>query len=80
MVNDLEHLQRLYDLSGRETEMREIYHDVLLKTQVPAVRQYVYEALARNLLRPANVDQAITTIRTSLDEDLGTLAKHPSTP
>jgi hypothetical protein len=80
VVNDLEHLQRLYDLSGRESEMRDIYHDVLLKTQVPAVRQYVYEALARNLLRPANVDQAITTIRTSLDQDLGALAKHPSAP
>jgi len=80
VVNDLQHLQRLYDLNGRESEMRDIYHDVLLKTQVPAVRQYVYEALARNLLRPTNVDQAITTIRTSLDEDLSTLAKHPSVP
>ncbi|OXC74153.1 hypothetical protein [Caballeronia sordidicola] len=80
VVNDLQHLQRLYDLNGRESEMRDIYHDVLLKTQVPAIRQYVYEALARNLLRPTNVDQAITTIRTSLDEDLGTLAKHPSAP
>ena len=80
VVNDLQHLQRLYDLNGRESEMRDIYHDVLLKTQVPVIRQYVYEALARNLLRPANVDQAITTIRTSLDEDLSTLAKHPSAP
>ena len=60
--------------------MREIYHDVLLKTQVPAIRQYVYEALARNLLRPANVDEAITTIRTSLNEDLSTLAKYRSAP
>ncbi|MGX6999952.1 hypothetical protein [Caballeronia sp. KNU42] len=80
VVNDLQHLQRLYDLNGRESEMRDVYHDVLLKTQVPAIRQYVYEALARNLLHPANVDQAITTIRTSLDEDLSTLAKHPSAP
>ncbi|WP_051888263.1 hypothetical protein [Caballeronia sordidicola] len=80
VVNDLQHLQRLYDLNGRESEMRDVYHDVLLKTQVPAIRQYVYEALARNLLRPANVDQAITTIRTSLDEDLSTLTKHPSAP
>lgn len=80
VVNDLQHLQRLYDLNGRESEMRDIYHDVLLKTQIPAIRQYVYEALARNLLRPVNVDQAITTIRTSLDEDLSTLARHPSTP
>lgn len=80
VINDLQHLQRLYDLNGRESEMRDIYHDVLLKTQIPAIRQYVYEALARNLLRPVNVDQAITTIRTSLDEDLSTLARHPSTP
>src|ERR1700709_1488751 len=80
VVNDLQHLQRLYDLNGRESEMRDIYHDVLLKTQVPAIRQYVYAALARTLLRPTNVDQAITTIRTSLDEDLSTLAKHPSAP
>lgn len=80
VVNDLQHLQRLYDLNGRESEMREIYHDVLLKTQVPAIRQYVYEALARNLLRPANVDEAITTIRTSLNEDLSTLAKYRSAP
>jgi len=80
VVNDLQHLQRLYDLNGRESEMRDVYHDVLLKTQVPAIRQYVYEALARNLLRPTNVDQAITTIRTSLDEDLSTLTKHPSAP
>ena len=80
VVNDLQHLQRLYDLNGRESEMRDIYHDVLLKTQVPAIRQYVYEALARNLLRPVNVDQAITTIRTSLDEDLSTLAKRPPAP
>ena len=80
VMNDLQHLQRLYDLNGRESEMRDIYHDVLLKTQIPEIRQYVYEALARNLLRPTNVDQAITTIRTSLDEDLSTLAKHPSAP
>jgi hypothetical protein len=80
VVNDLQHLQRLYDLNGRESEMGDIYHDVLLKTQVPAIRQYVYEALARNLLRPNNADQAITTIRTSLNEDLSTLAKHPSAP
>jgi len=80
VVNDLQHLQRLYDLNGRESEMRDIYHDVLLKTQVPAIRQYVYEALARNLFRPTNVDQAITTIRASLDEDLSMVAKHPSAP
>jgi hypothetical protein len=80
VVNDLQHLQRLYDLNGRESEMREIYHDVLLRTQVPVIRQFVYEALARNLLRPVNVDEAIATIRTSLDEDLSTLAKHPPAP
>ncbi|TDN69518.1 hypothetical protein [Paraburkholderia sp. BL10I2N1] len=80
VVNDLEHLQRLYDLSGREDEMNTVYHDVLQKTQDPAIRHYVYDALARNQLRPANADQAIATIRTSLDEDLTALAKHPPAP
>lgn len=80
VINDLEHLQRLYDLSGRESEMNALYHEVLQKTQDPAIRHYVYDALARNQLRPANADQAIAIIRTSLDEDLSTLAKHPSPP
>jgi hypothetical protein len=35
----------------------------------------VYVALARNQLKPANVDQAIDTIRKSLDEDIDTLDK-----
>jgi hypothetical protein len=78
VINDLEHLQRLYDLSGRENEMNALYHDVLQKTQDPTIRHYVYNALARNQLRPANADQAIAIIRTSLDEDLSALAKHPS--
>ncbi|MGF6599465.1 hypothetical protein P3T23_004193 [Paraburkholderia sp. GAS448] len=80
VINDLEHLQRLYDLSGREGEMNTVYHDVLQKTQDPLIRHYVYDALARNQLRPANADQAIATIRTSLDEDLTALAKHPPAP
>jgi hypothetical protein len=77
VINDLEHLQRLYDLSGRETEMNAIYHEVLAKTNDPMIRHYVYDALARNELKPSNVDEAIGTIRTSLNEDLDTLAKHP---
>jgi hypothetical protein len=77
VINDLEHLQRLYDLSGREAEMNAIYHDVLSKTTDPMIRHYVYDALARNELKPANVDEAIGTIHTSLNEDLETLAKHP---
>jgi hypothetical protein len=80
VVNDLEHLQRLYDLNGREDEMNVIYHDVLQRTQIPVIRQYVYVALARNLLRPADADQAIATLRMSLDEDLTALAKRPSAP
>ena len=75
VVNDLEHLQRLYDMSGRDAEMIAVYHDVLSKTHDPALRHYVYVALARNQLKPANVDQAIDTIRKSLDEDIDTLDK-----
>ena len=78
VINDLEHLQRLYDMSGRDSEMNAVYHDVLTKTHDPALRHYVYLALARNQLKPANVDQAIDTIRKSLDEDVETLDKHPA--
>lgn len=74
-INDLEHLQRLYDMSGRDADMNAVYHDVLSKTHDPALRHYVYVALARNQLKPANVDQAIDTIRKSLDEDIDTLDK-----
>ncbi|MFP3649252.1 hypothetical protein SB822_61475, partial [Paraburkholderia sp. SIMBA_054] len=66
-INDLEHLQRLYAMSGRDADMNAVYHAVLSKTHDPALRHYVYVALARNQLRPANVDQAIDTIRKSLD-------------
>jgi hypothetical protein len=80
VINDLEHLQRLYDLSGRDAEMIAIYHEVLERTRDPAIRHYVYDALARNQLRPADAGQAIATIRTSLDEDLSALAKRPPPP
>ncbi|MEP9328119.1 hypothetical protein PPMP20_34065 [Paraburkholderia phymatum] len=79
-VNDLEHLQRLYDISGRDSEMNAVYHDVLSKTRDPALRHYVYVALARNQLKPANVDQAIDTIRRSLDEDIEALDKRAAPP
>ncbi|WP_346778416.1 hypothetical protein [Paraburkholderia sp. Tr-20389] len=79
-VNDLEHLQRLYDMSGRDAEMNAVYHDVLSKTHDPALRHYVYVALARNQLKPANVDQAIDTIRKSLDEDIEALDKRAAPP
>jgi len=62
-------------VSGRDAEMNAVYHDVLSKTHDPALRHYVYVALARNQLKAANVDQAIDTIRKSLDEDIDTLDK-----
>lgn len=78
VINDLEHLQRLYDLSGRPDDIMSVYRDVLRDTQDPMVRHFVHDALARAQLRPRNPEQAIATIRTSLSEDLATLAKHPA--
>jgi hypothetical protein len=77
VINDLEHLQRLYDLNGRPAEMTPIYRDVLKQTKDPMVRHFVYDALARTYLHPANPDEAIATIRSSLAEDLTALANHP---
>ena len=70
VVNDLEQLRRLYAMSGREGEIVAVYHEVLSKTQDPMLRHYVYDSLAREQLKPANPDQAIATLRTSLSEDL----------
>ncbi|OAJ59735.1 hypothetical protein A6V36_25985 [Paraburkholderia ginsengiterrae] len=77
VVNDLEQLRRLYAMSGRESEIIAVYHEVLNKTQDPMLRHYVYDALAREQLKPANPDQAIATLRTSLSEDLAASNKLP---
>lgn len=77
MINDLEQLRRLYAMSGREGEIVAVYHDVLSKTQDPMLRHYVYDSLAREQLKPANADQAIATLRTSLSEDLVSANKSP---
>ncbi|WP_233804965.1 hypothetical protein [Paraburkholderia sp. HP33-1] len=77
VINDLEQLRRLYALSGHQGEIVAIYHDVLNKTQDPMLRHYVYDSLAREQLKPANPEQAIATLRTSLAEDLATVNKAP---
>jgi hypothetical protein len=77
VINDLEQLRRLYAMSGREGEIVAVYHEVLNKTQDPMLRHYVYDSLAREQLKPANPDQAIATLRTSLSEDLAAANKQP---
>lgn len=77
VINDLEQLRRLYAMSGREGEIVAVYHEVLSKTQDPMLRHYVYDSLAREQLKPANPDQAIATLRTSLAEDLLAASKEP---
>lgn len=77
VINDLEQLRRLYAMSGHEGEIVAVYHDVLSKTQDPMLRHYVYDSLAREQLKPANPDQAIATLRTSLAEDLTAANKPP---
>lgn len=77
VVNDLEQLHRLYTMSGRESQIVAVYHEVLNRTQDPILRHYVYDSLARIQLKPANVDQAIATLHTSLNEDLVALNRVP---
>jgi hypothetical protein len=50
---------------------------VLNKTQDPMLRHYVYDSLAHEQLNPTNPDQAIATLRTSLEEDLVAMNKAP---
>jgi hypothetical protein len=76
-INDLEQLRRLYAMNGREDEMIAVYHDVLYKTHDPMLRHFAYDSLAREQLKPANPDQAIATLRTSLDEDIAATNRAP---
>lgn len=75
VISDLRSLDRLYMQAGRSKEMAAVYNDVLTKSQDPRVRSYVYQRLARLQAQPANVDQAIATLRKGLSENLANDAK-----
>jgi hypothetical protein len=75
VIGDLRELERLYLQAGRSNELTALYNDVLARSQNPRVRDYVYHQLARLQARPANVDQAIATLRKGLDENLANDAK-----
>lgn len=75
VIGDLRGLERLYMEAGRSKDLTAVYNDVLARSQDPRVRNYVYHRLARLQARPANVDQAIATLRKSLDENLANAAK-----
>ncbi|HEV2623407.1 MAG TPA: hypothetical protein VGU65_15155 [Frateuria sp.] len=72
---DLRALERLYRETGRDKELSGLYNEVLAKSQDPQLRTYVYHQLARLQAKPANVDQAIATLRKSLSENLANEAK-----
>lgn len=76
VIEDLHALERLYKDSGRTKELASLYNDVLSKSQDPRVRTYAYHELARVQSAPTNTDQAIATLRKSLDENLANEAKH----
>jgi len=75
VIGDLNALERLYRESGRAKELPALYNEVLSKSQDPRVRTYAYHQLARAQAMPANTDQAIATLRKSLDENLANEAK-----
>jgi hypothetical protein len=75
VIGDLRGLERLYLRAGRSKDLAPLYNDVLTKSQDPRVRDYVYQHLARLQAQPANVDQAIATLRKGLDESLANEAK-----
>jgi hypothetical protein len=75
IVADLRELERLYREAGRSKELPALYQEVLAKSQDPGVRDYAYHQLARAQAQPANVDQAIATLRKSLEENLAGAAR-----
>lgn len=72
---DLHALERLYREAGQDKELAGLYNEVLARSQDTHLRAYVYHQLARQQARPANVDQAIATLRKSLSENLANEAK-----
>lgn len=75
VLGDLRELEKLYMVSGRSKELAAVYNDVLARSQDPRVRDYTYHQLARLQARPTDVDQAIATLRKSLNESLANEAK-----
>jgi len=75
VISDLHSLERLYEQAGRSKDLAAVYNDVLSQSQDPRVRNYVYHRLAQLQARPTNVDQAIATLRKSLNENLANAAK-----
>ena len=69
-VRNLHELERLYLIDGRAQEIPALYRDVLGRTENPVVRQFAYQRIARNELKPGDVDKSIATLRQSLDESL----------
>ena len=70
VISDLHSLARLYMGAGRSKDMAAVYNDVLSQSKDPRVRNYVYHRLAKLQAQPTNVDQAIATLRKSLNENL----------
>lgn len=75
VIGALRDLEKLYMEAGRSKDLIAVYNEVLAKSQDPHVREYVYHRLAHLQAMPANVDQAISTMRKSLDESLANEAK-----
>lgn len=72
---DLRALEDLYRQAGRQKELTGLYNEVLAKSQDSRLRTYAYHRLAELQARPADVDQAIATLRKSLSENLANEAK-----
>lgn len=69
-VMDLRAIDRLYAAAGRTKELPAFYRDVLVRTQNPMLRNFIYLRLARLQSAPAQPEAAIATLRQSLDENL----------
>lgn len=72
-IADLKGIQRLYMLEGRRKDIADLYRYVLSKTRNPELRNYAYRHLARAEIKLTNTNQAVATLRQSLDENLARL-------
>ncbi|WP_429500641.1 hypothetical protein ACQUFY_25580 (plasmid) [Robbsia andropogonis] len=70
VIGDLEKLQHIYAMTGRENEMLNVYQNVVDTSHDPVVRRFARDAIAHLQLRPSNPNQAIATLQTQLKEDI----------
>ena len=72
-VRTIEEIAHLYRVGGHPENVLPFYRETLSQTRDPMLRHHLREAIAREMLKPADTTAAIATLREQLNEDLAAL-------